>query len=79
LARQYADHVRLGDEFQHAGVEVICLHREVGQSPEDDLRRQGQGMRAEAERATMLERPRRGKLHAARAGTVNGLRGAPDG
>ena len=69
----------LVDEFQHAGVEVIFLNRELGQSPEDDLLLQVQGMMAEYERAKIIERHRRGKLHAARAGTVNVLSGRPMG
>jgi site-specific DNA recombinase len=76
LARKYADQVLLVDAFQHAGVEVIFLNRELGQSPEDDLLLQGQGMMAEYERAKIIERHRRGKRHAARAGTVNVLSGA---
>jgi site-specific DNA recombinase len=76
LARKYADQVLLVDAFQHAGVEGIFLNRELGQSPEDDLRLQGQGMMAEYERAKIIERHRRGKRHAARAGTVNVLSGA---
>ena len=79
LARKYAYQVLLVDEFQHAGVEVIFLNRELGRSPEDDLLLQVQGMMAEYERAKMIERHRRGKLHAARAGTVNVLSGAPYG
>ena len=59
------------------GVEVGFLHREVGRSPEDELLLQVQGMMAEYERAKMVERHRRGKWHAARAGVVNGLSGAP--
>jgi site-specific DNA recombinase len=77
LARQDAYQVLLVDECQCAGVEVICLNRELGRSPEDDLRLPVQGLRAESERAKSIERPRRGKLHAARAGLVNVLRGAP--
>ena len=77
LARKYAYQVLLVDEFQHAGVEVIFLNRDLGQSPEDDLLLQVQGMMAEYERAKIIERHRRGKLHAARAGTVNVLSGAP--
>jgi site-specific DNA recombinase len=77
LARKDAYQVLRVDEFQHAGVEVIFLNREVGQSPEDDLLLQVQGMMAEYERAKIIERHRRGKLHAARAGTVNVRRGAP--
>jgi site-specific DNA recombinase len=71
--------VLLVDEFQHAGVEGIFLNRELGRSPEDDLLLQVQGMMAEYERAKTIERHRRGKLHAARAGTVNVLSGAPYG
>jgi site-specific DNA recombinase len=79
LARPYADPGLLVDAFPHAGVEVICLNREWGQSPADDLRLQVQGMLAEDERATMIERHRCGTRYAARAGPVHGLRGAPDG
>jgi site-specific DNA recombinase len=79
LARQYADQVLLVDEFQRAGVEVIFLNRELGRSPEDDLLLQVQGMMAEYERAKIIERHRRGKLHAARAGAVSVLSGAPYG
>jgi site-specific DNA recombinase len=53
------------------GVEVVCFNRELGRSPADDLRLQGQGRMAEYERAKIVERHRRGKLHAARAGVVH--------
>ena len=43
------------------GVEVVVLNRELGRSPEDDLLLQVQGMRAEYERAKIVERHRRGK------------------
>src|SRR5919109_1268172 len=79
LACKYAYQVLLVDEFQRAGVEIIFLNRELGRSPEDDLLLQVQGMMAEYERAKIIERHRRGKLHAARAGTVNVLSGAPYG
>ena len=79
LARQYADQVLLVDECRRAGVEVVCLTRALGQSPEDDLLLQGQGMLAEDERAKRIERHRRGKRQAARVGAGNGLRGAPYG
>jgi site-specific DNA recombinase len=79
LARKYASQVLLVDEFQRAGVEVIFLNRELGRSPEDELLLQVQGMMAEYERAKIIERHRRGKRHAARAGAVNVLSGAPYG
>jgi site-specific DNA recombinase len=79
LARQYAYQGRWVDEWQRAGVEVVCLHRELGQTPEDEVRLQGQGMMAAYARAKMLERHRRGKRHAARAGSVTVLVAAPSG
>jgi site-specific DNA recombinase len=79
LARKYAYQVLLVDEFRRAGVEVIFLNRALGQSPEDDLLLQVQGMIAEYERAKIIERHRRGKRHAAHVGVVNVLSGAPYG
>ncbi len=79
LARKYAYQVLLVEEFQRLGVEVVFLNRPLGQSPEDDLLLQVQGMMAEYERAKIIERHRRGKLHAARCGSVNVLSGAPYG
>src|SRR5438128_6526566 len=79
LARKYAYQVLLVEEFRRAGVEVIFLNRAFGQSPEDDLLLQVQGMIAEYERAKIIERHRRGKRHAARMGAVNVLSGAPYG
>src|SRR5262244_740340 len=79
LARKYAYQVLLVDEFRRAGVEVVFLNRALGQSPEDDLLLQGQGMMAEYERAKIIERHRRGKRHAAQIGAVKVLRGAPYG
>jgi len=79
LARKYAYQALLLDEFQRAGVEVVFLNRALGQSPEDDLLLQVQGMVAEYERAKILERSRRGKRHGAHSGVVNVLSGAPYG
>jgi site-specific DNA recombinase len=79
LARKYAYQVLLLDELQRCGVEVIFLNHPLGKTPEEDLLLQVQGMVAEYERAKILERSRRGKLHAARHGSVNVLSGAPYG
>ncbi len=79
LARKYAYQVLLVEEFQRLGVAVSFVNRPLGQSPEDDLLLQVQGMMAEYERAKIIERHRRGKLHAARSGSVNVLSGAPYG
>jgi site-specific DNA recombinase len=79
LARKYAYQVLLIDEFARAGVEVIFLNRELGQSPEDDLLLQVQGVIAEYERAKLLERTRRGKRHKAQTGDISVLSCAPYG
>src|SRR5438067_1353227 len=79
LARRYAYQALLLDEFQAAGVEVVFLNRALGQSPEDELLLQVQGMMAEYERAKILERSRRGKRHGAQTGVVSVLSGAPFG
>lgn len=79
LARKYAYQVLLLDEFQRCGVEVIFLNHRLGQTPEEDLLLQVQGMVAEYERAKIIERSRRGKLHAARQGSVSVFSSAPYG
>jgi len=79
LARKYAYQVLLVEELRRAGVEVVFLNHPLGQSPEQDLLLQVQGMIAEYERAKILERSRRGKRHAARRGSINVLCGAPYG
>jgi site-specific DNA recombinase len=79
LARQYAHQILLLEELRLGGVEVVFLNHPVSDSPEDQLLLQVQGMMAEYERAKIIERCRRGKLHAARHGSVNVLGGAPYG
>jgi len=79
LARRYAYQVLLLDEFRSRDVEVVFLLGPSGQSAEDELLVQVQGMIAEYERAKILERSRRGKLHRARQGLINPLSGAPYG
>jgi site-specific DNA recombinase len=79
LARSYAHQVLLLEEFAGADARVVFLNRPIGDSPEDALLLQLQGMFAEYERAKMLERSRRGKRHRARAGAVSVLSRAPFG
>ena len=79
LARKYAYQVLLLDELQRTGVEVIFLNRAIGQTPEDHLLLQVQGMIAEYEHAKIVERSRRGKRHGAQNGNVAVLSGAPYG
>ena len=79
LARRYAHQVLLIDEFRRAGAEIVFLNRPIGETAEDDLLLQVQGVIAEYERAKILERSRRGRRHAARSGSVSALTGAPFG
>lgn len=79
LARKYVYQILLVEEFRRAGVEIVFLNRQVGDSPEDELLLQVQGVIAEYERAKILERARRGKQHAAKRGSVNVLSKAPYG
>ncbi len=79
LARKYAYQVLLLEELHRCGVEVVFLNHTLSDNPEEQLLLQVQGMVAEYERARIMERCRRGKLHAARHGSVNVLGGAPMG
>src|SRR5215207_621105 len=79
LARAYAHQAVLIEEFARAGTQVVFLNRPIGQSPEDNLLLQLQGMFAEYERARMLERSRRGKRYLAQVGSVSVLSRAPYG
>ncbi|ASJ70337.1 Transposon Tn3 resolvase [Granulosicoccus antarcticus IMCC3135] len=79
LSRKYAHQALLMEEFASAGVVVNFLNHKVGTSPEEEMLLQMQGMFAEYERAKIIERHRRGKLHRARVGSVNVLSGAPYG
>jgi site-specific DNA recombinase len=58
---------------------VFLNHRATGETPEEELLLQMQGMIAEYERAKIMERTRRGKRAAAGRGSVNVLGGAPFG
>ncbi|MDP6504374.1 MAG: recombinase family protein, partial [Planctomycetota bacterium] len=79
LSRNYAYQTILIEEFARQGVEVIFLKSPKGDTPEDRLLLQFQGMIAEYERAQIAERSRRGKRHKAQAGMVSVLSGAPYG
>ena len=79
LSRKYAYQVLLIEELARHGVQVVFIKSPKSDSPEDQLLLQFQGMIAEYERAQILERSRRGKLHRARQGEVSVLSGAPYG
>jgi DNA invertase Pin-like site-specific DNA recombinase len=79
LSRKYAYQVLLLEEFSRHGTEVIFLKSVRGNTPEEQLLLQFQGMIAEYERAQIIERSRRGKRHRAQCGSVSVLSGAPYG
>src|SRR3954453_10585820 len=71
LARSYAYQVLVIDEFARAGCEVAFLNHAFGDSPEQQMLLQMQGVFAEYERALIQDRTRRGRLFWARQGRVN--------
>jgi site-specific DNA recombinase len=79
LARKFAYQALLIEEFTRAGTRVEFIKGPRGESAEDQLLVQFQGMFTEYEKAQILERYRRGKAHRAKAGSVNVLGGAPFG
>jgi len=79
LARKFAYQALLIEEFARAGTRVEFIRGPRGDSPEDQLMVQFQGMFAEYEKAQLMERYRRGKAYRARSGSVNVLGGAPFG
>lgn len=79
LSRKYAHQALLMEEFAGLGIKVRFLNHDIGTTPEDEMLLQMQGMFAEYERAKIMERNRRGKLHRAKGGSVNVLSNAPYG
>jgi site-specific DNA recombinase len=79
LSRKYAYQILLMEEFARHGVETRFVKSPQGDSAEDQLLVQFQGMIAEYERAQILERSRRGKRHRAQVGEVSVLSNAPYG
>jgi site-specific DNA recombinase len=68
LARKYVYQVLILEELQKQDIVVTFLNRPVTNKPEDQLLLGIQGAIAEYERAQIMERTRRGKLHRARMG-----------
>jgi site-specific DNA recombinase len=79
LSRKHAYQVLLLEELRRAGVEVIFLNHAPRDDPQEQLLLQVQGIVAEYERTQITDRCRRGKLHAARHGSVSVLGRAPYG
>jgi site-specific DNA recombinase len=79
LARKFAYQALLIEELARCGTRVEFVKGPRGDSPEDQLLVQFQGMFAEYEKAQLMERYRRGKAWRAKTGSVNVLSGAPFG
>src|SRR6266853_2711510 len=79
LSRKYAYQILLIEEFARHGVETLFVKAPQGESAEDQLLVQFQGMIAEYERAQIVERSRRGKRHRAHSGEISVMSGAPYG
>src|SRR5215475_2543701 len=79
LSRKYAYQILLIEELARHGVDTMFVKSPRGDSAEDQLLVQFQGMIAEYERAQILERSRRGKRHRAQLGEVSVLSNAPYG
>jgi site-specific DNA recombinase len=70
LARNYVHQQIVLEELGKRGVQVHFLERPFSQKPEDLLLVQMQGVIAEYERAKILERTRRGRLHKVKSGQM---------
>ena len=68
LARKFAYQALLIEELARCGIRVEFVKGPRGDSPEDQLLVQFQGMFAEYEKAQLMERYRRGKAYRAQAG-----------
>ena len=73
LARKFAYQALLIEELARCGARVEFVKGPRGDSPEDQLLIQFQGMFAEYEKAQLMERYRRGKAWRAKSGSVNVL------
>jgi len=79
LARNYVRQMILLEELRVKDVTVVFANGALGQTPEEQLLVQVQGVIAEYERTKILERTRRGRIYRARQGSVSALAGAPYG
>jgi site-specific DNA recombinase len=79
LSRKSAHQILLIEEMKRLGVDFSFVNRNIGETPEDQMLLQIQGVVAEYEREKIIERSRRGKLYAAKNGKISVLSGAPYG
>ncbi len=79
LARSYVHQQVVLEELQKRGVRVHFVEHPIGERAEDRLLVQMQGVIAEYERAKILERTRRGRVHKVRSGQMLPFSTAPYG
>jgi len=72
LARKYVYQALVIEELRKNGVEIKFLNKALTDSPEDQLLLGVQGLIAEYEKAKIIERTRRGRLHKAKMGNIMG-------
>jgi len=70
LARNYVYQMIVLEEFEKHGCELVFVRRPIGQSPDERLLLQMQGVISEYERAKIHERTRRGRLHKMKCGVL---------
>jgi len=66
LARKFIYQGLVMEELKKKGIEVFFLNRPISDTPEDQLLLGVQGLIAEYEKAKILERTRRGRIHKAK-------------
>jgi site-specific DNA recombinase len=73
LSRKFIHAGLIQEELKKCGITIIFLNKpNSGDTPEDNLLNNIQGVIAEYEKAKILERTRRGKIHKARSGSIVG-------
>ena len=72
LSRNYAQQYLLLEDFNKQNIQVIFANHQLGDSPEDNMMLQMQGIISEYEREKILDRTRRGRKHAVENGQVVG-------
>ena len=72
LSRNQANQIILVEEFKKRNIRVIFTNQNFGDTPEDNLMLQIQGAISEYERAKIIDRMRRGTIHAVKNGQING-------
>jgi site-specific DNA recombinase len=70
LARKYVYQALVLEELKKRGVEAVFLNKSFEDNPEDQLLLGIEGLLAEYERAKIMERTRRGRMHRARQGEI---------